>query len=565
MNTGWRAGWRGWIRIVLATSFLALIPSACNSIDAPSDRPYTATLESLSGARIRNHIEVLAADDMQGREAGTAGHLKAAEYVASQFAEIGLNPLGDRSTYFQNIDFLETRLVEGSASMVLHRGKIDRSLEFGKDFVVYGGFGGAEDSVTAPLVFVGFGIQAAEYNHDDFAGVDVNGRILVEFTGAPPQFANDERAYYSSGTGKQALAIELGAIGIVTIRTPVDQQRLTWPRVLASAASPGMRWLEADRAPHDGFPELSGNAMLSESGAEQLFQLAGRDLGELFEHHADGGGAGSFELGVSVTVSHQSAQRHTSSPNVLALLRGSDQKLRNEYVLFTAHLDHLGVRASDNGDDINNGAYDNAAGVAIVIEVAGALASLSPAPRRSVIFAAVTAEEKGLRGSDFLAHNPPAAIGDIVANINIDMPYLGYPIADVEGFGVNHSTLHNALIRATEELGIALSPDEHPELVRLIRSDQFSFVQQGIPGLNLKPGSNSSDPDIDGSELRGTFLREHYHGPSDDLDLPFSEEGAERFVRVAFLLGLIVANDEQPPKWQDGDFFGERYAQDHRD
>ncbi len=564
MSIWWRAGWRGWTRIVLATSFLALIPGGCDSIDAPPDEPYAATLESLTGARIRNHIEVLAADDMQGREAGTAGHRKAAEYVAGQFAKFGLKPFGDHNTYFQNIDFLETRIVAGSASMELHRREIDMSLEFGKDFVVYGGFGGAEESVTAPLVFVGFGIQAAKYNHDDFAGVDVSGKILVVFTGAPPQFANDERAYYSSGAGKQALAVELGAIGIVTIRTPVDQQRLTWPRVLGSAASPGMRWMEADGVPHDGFPELTGNAILSESGAEQLFLLAGKDLDVLFEHHADGG-TGSFELDVSATLNRRSSQRRISSPNVLALLPGGDGELSGEFVLFTAHLDHLGVQAGDHGDNIYNGAYDNAAGVATVIEVAGALARMSPTPRRSVIFAAVTAEEKGLRGSDFLAHNPPVANNNIVANINIDMPYLGYPIADVEGFGVNHSTLHNALIRATEELDIALSPDKHPELVRLIRSDQFSFVQQGIPGLNLKPGSNSSDPDIDGSELRGTFLREHYHGPSDDLDLPFSEEGAERFVRVAFMLGLIVANDDQPPKWQDGDFFGERYAHGRRD
>lgn len=540
---------------------LASVLVGCGENSTSSKQHYDSVFESLTGAKVRRHIEVLAADDMQGREAGTAGHRKAAEYVASQFAEIGLQPLGDDDTYFQHIKFLETRLVEESASMVLHRGDSDTVLDYGEDFVRYGGFGSKNESVTAPLVFVGFGIQAPGYTHDDFADVDVRGKILVVFTGAPPSFSSDERAFYSSGAGKQALAVRLGAVGIVTIRTPVDQKRLTWPRMLGFAKSADMRWLGPDNKAHDGFAELTGNAVLSNSGAEQLFGLVGRDLDELFEHHTNGG-TGSFELHLSATLGRQSSHQRASSPNVLALLLGSDTKLRNEYVLFTAHLDHLGVRPGENGDEIHNGAYDNAAGVAIVLEVAGALATVSPPPRRSIIFAAVTGEEKGLRGSDYLANNPPVAIHKIVANINIDMPFLGHPIADIEGLGVEHSTLHSALIRATEQRNLALTPDPRPELVRLIRSDQFSFVKQGVPGLNLKPGSTSSDPDIDGASLRNMFLHDHYHGPTDDLDLPFSEDGAQRFVRVALALGLIVANDDDSPRWKEGDFFGNRFARD---
>lgn len=534
---------------------------SCGSNGDSSGQSYDKAFESLTGAIVRNHIKILAADDMQGREAGTAGHQKAAEYVASCFSALGLKPLGDNDTYLQNINFLESRLVEESATMVLHKKDVDTVLHYGEDFVRYGGFGRADETVTAPLVFVGFGIQAPGYNHDDFAGVDVDGKILVELTGAPPRFSRDERAFYSSVEGKQALAAELGAVGIITIRTPVDQQRLTWPRVLGFAKAADMRWIDANNKAQDGFPELTGNAVLSNSGAEQLFGLAGRSLDELFERHINGD-TGGFELDVSATLDRQSTQRHASSPNVLALLPGSDPALRSEYVLFTAHLDHLGIRRAENGTEIHNGAYDNAAGVAIVIEMAGALTKVSPAPRRSIIFAAVTAEEKGLRGSDYLAHNPPVAIGNIVANINIDMPYLGYPIADVEGFGVEHSTLHEALIRATEQRKLALTPDPRPELVRLIRSDQFSFVKQGVPGLNLKPGSISSDPAIGGAELQSAYLQDHYHGTSDDLNLPFSEEGARSFARIVLALGLIVANDNERPRWKDGDFFGTRFARD---
>jgi hypothetical protein len=541
----------------------AVVIGGCNPSSGPSTDLAASALDSATGGRIRAHMEVLAADDMQGRGAGTEGHRKAAAYVASRFAEIGLDPLGDGGTYLQDIDFLESRLIPGSESFSLHQGDSEVALDAGRDFAQSGGFGEAEETVTAPLVFVGFGIQAPEYEHDDYADIDVAGKILVVLTGAPPRFAKNERAFYSSSTGKQTLAAERGAVGTVTIRTPVDRERLTWPRILGSAASSDMRWLDSSGAPREGFPQLRGSAILSESGAARLFELAGRDLEALFDRH-DQGGTGSFEFDISATLSRRSSRQRTSSPNVLAMLPGSDSVLRHEYILFTAHLDHLGIRAGDDGDNIYNGAYDNAAGVATILEVADALAKLSPAPRRSIIFAAVTAEEKGLRGSDFLAHNPPVAIEDIVANINVDMPFLGHPIADVEGFGVEHSTLHHSLLRAAEELGLELTPDPRPDLVRLIRSDQFSFVKQGVPGLNLKPGSASSDPAINGSELRTTFLRDHYHAPGDDLTLPFSEQGATRFAHVALTLGLAIANDDEPPEWKDGDFFGERYGKRER-
>lgn len=542
-----------------------LMAAACHQTPAPQvfqhSKEIEAALATISGAGVRSHMEVLAADGMQGREADTSGFRDAAAYVARHLQEAGLDPLGDDGTYFQEVDFLETRLVAGSASLTLHRDDVSETLRFGEDFIRFGGFGAVDESVTAPLVFVGFGITAPEYCHDDFAGVDIAGKILVVLTGAPPHFANDQRAFYSSSVGKQVRAVDLDAVGILTIRTPVDRERLSWPRMLAAAGSPDMRWIDAHGTPRDAYPELSGDAMLSDSGAERLFALAGRELPLLFEQHG-AGKTGSFDLGVSATVSRKSEQRRVSSPNVLGLLRGSDHRLRDEYLIYSAHLDHLGTLTSGDEDEIHNGAYDNAAGVASVLEIARAMARMKKAPRRSIIFSALTAEEMGLQGSDYLAHNMPVPIRQVVANINIDMPFLGFPIADIEGLGVEHSTLQGALERATAQLGLALTPDPLPELVRLIRSDQFSFVKQGVPGLNLKPGTTSSDPSIDGAVMHKAFLRDHYHGPSDDLSLPYSESGAERFVRAALMLGLIVANDDEPPRWNANDFFGERFASD---
>lgn len=534
--------------------------AACTApTSAPRESSTSAALESIAANDLRAHMQVLATDAMQGRETGTAAFLAAAHYVAERFADAGIAPAGDGNGYLQQVPFLETRLVADSARLSLRREGSEIPLVFAEDFVLAGSFDKVEESVTAPMVFVGFGIEAPEYEHDDYANANVTGRIAVVLTGAPPHFATDQRAFYSSGDGKREAAAGHGAVGILFVRTPTDQQRLPWRRYLSGIGRAELRWIGLDGAASNVFPRLIADGTLSESGAERLFLLAGRDLLQIFESQA-AGVVGSFDLGITATVARRSTQRRVVAPNVLGLIRGDDPVLRDEYVIYTAHLDHLGVDGAGEGDRIYNGAYDNAAGVATMLTVAKAIAGMPIPPRRSILFAAVTAEEKGLQGSSYLAENPPVPIERIVANINIDMPFLGFPIADIEGLGVEHSTLADALARACAQVGIALTPDPRPELVRLIRSDQFSFVKQGVPGLNLKPGSVSSDPAIDGGAMLEEFLHHHYHEPSDDLSLPFDNSGAERFARTALMLGLIVANDNQSPRWYDGDFFGERFA-----
>lgn len=516
-----------------------------------------ATLADITGADIHAQMVVLADDAMAGREAGSVAYDQAAAHVAGLFSAAGLRPLGDAGTYYQNIEFFETRLIPDSASMSLHASGRTTELIFKDDFIRSGGYGAVVEEITAPLVFVGHGITAPEYNHDDFDGLDVDGKILVVLSGAPAHFATDQRAFYSSGRTKTALAASKGAVGMVSVRTPVDQARRPWERYLSGIGRPGMRWLDAGGVPHAAYPQMRGNAALSESGAAKLFGLAGWDLEGLFAHHARGG-TGSFEMAVEASLSRTSIQRTVSSANVLGFVPGSDPVLRDEYVIYTAHLDHIGVRPGADGDDIHNGAYDNAAGIGIIVEIARSMMQLPP--RRSVIFAAVTAEEKGLQGSSYLAKNPPVAVDSLVANINIDMPFLGFPIKDVEAFGAEHSSLLAAVTQATREMKLDLTPDPMPEEVRFVRSDQFSFVQEGIPALAFKAGSQSSDPAIDGKAMLSDFLKNHYHRPSDDLSLPYSSEGAERFGRAAGRVGYIVANDDERPTWNPGDFFGERFT-----
>jgi hypothetical protein len=537
-----------------------MLALACGGPDVARDpAPVPESVRPITGAGLRVHMEVLATDEMQGREAGTPGYEMAADYVVEKYRELGLVPLGDAGGYRQSIDFFETRLVPESAALSLSKGGETLDLTFRDDFVRSGSYGEAEEQITAPLVFVGHGIVAPEYGHDDFAGVDVEGKILVVLSGAPPTFDTDSRAFYSSGREKAALAVDRGARGTLSVRTPVDQARRPWERSLPGIGRPGMRWRDGEGRPFGAFPELEGSAGLSESGAGKLFELSGHDLDAIFERHA-AGGTGSFEMGVSATLARRSLQREVSSANVLGVIEGSDPQLAGEYVVYTAHLDHIGVRPGKNGDDIHNGAYDNAAGIGAILEIAKAMADMRPGPRRSVIFAAVTAEEKGLQGSSYFAKNPPVPVEKIVANINIDMPYLGFPVADVHAFGAEHSTLYEPTRQATAALGLALTPDPLPAEVRFIRSDQFSFVKEGIPALAFKAGSQSSDPAQDGPALLDVFLKQHYHQASDDLDLPYSGEGAERFVRAAMLLGLHVANDDEAPRWNEGDFFGDKFA-----
>ena len=545
---------------MLAIGCLCLCAWTAFGLEPSSDAAtaFDAALATISATAFRTHMELLASDAMQGREAGTAGYVQAARYVADQFAAAGLEPMGEHG-FLQPVPLLTSRIVPDGTTLTLHCAGKEESFRFGEEFVCGGSFAAREEVVSAPLHFVGYGIQAPEYAHDDYADADVSGKIIVVLSGAPPHFATDQRAFYSSMAIKRALAVERGAVGILIVRTPPDQRRTPWERVLSGVGSAQMLWSQADGTPNEGFPSLKGEGTLSEGGAARLFRLCGQELTALIARH-EAGSTGGFSLACAATLRRASIRGATSSPNVLGLLRGSDPTLAGETILLTAHLDHLGVRRAADGDSIHNGAYDNAAGVATIIEVARAAAI--GAPRRSFLFAALTAEEKGLQGSSYLSHHLPVPIERVVANINIDMPYLGFPIADIEGLGVEHSTLHASLSRATERLGLALTPDPRPEQVRFIRSDQFSFVKLGIPALNLKPGSRSSDAAIDGTKALDAFLQDHYHRASDDLSLAFSPEAAERFVEVALAFGLIVANEVAAPRWNEGDFFGQRFGRD---
>ena len=268
----------------------------------------------------------------------------------------------------------------------------------------------------------------------------------------------------------------------------------------------------------------------------------------------------SQALGIEVTISQRSDHKQITSPNVIGLLRGSDPALAGEYVVFSAHLDHLGIGAKVDGDGIYNGFYDNAMGVSLLLEAARAFVAMPERPRRSILFIAVTGEERGLLGSDYFAHFPTVPAKSMIANVNLDMPLLLFPITDIVAFGAEHSSLKGQVKSAIAAEGFTLSPDPLPEEVRFIRSDQYSFVRQGVPAVFLVPGFQSTDPDIDGAAVGKDHRQNHYHQPSDDSTRPVDWDTALRFARANVRVGLTIASDDDRPTWNEGDFFGARFA-----
>jgi hypothetical protein len=522
--------------------------------------PVEQGLAVIDGEGIETHLRFLADDARKGRMTGTPEYDEAADYVARQFEAIGLEAGGEDGGWFQPVPMLANRIDVDSAAVVLHEEAGEQVQRWKEDFVMGGDAVRAETEIRAEVVFVGFGIHAPDMNYSDYEGVDVEDKIIAYFGGAPETFPHNERAYYSSGVVKATEAVARGAVGVVALRSRSDQKRYTWKFVSENAGMrPGMTWINLSGQAANYFPELQGGALVNEPPAEDLFSRAPISYEDALDA-ADAGTPLSTPLGIEVTLARKTDHETIASPNVVGVLRGSDPELADEYVIYTAHLDHLGTGVAINGDLIYNGMYDNAMGSSILIETARAFAAMPEPPKRSILFIALTGEERGLVGSEYFAQYPTVPSDAIVANVNLDMPLLLFPLSDVIAFGAEHSSLEGVIEEAVADEDLALTPDPMPEEVLFIRSDQYSFVKQGVPSVFLVPGFTAADPDIEGEKLWREFLQTHYHQPSDDLSRPVDWPSAVRFARANVRIGYAVAEDERRPTWNEGDFFGDRFG-----
>ena len=543
------------IRLLLPT---VLLLSACSSDEAaPPVVDENTAIDTISEQALKDHLAYLADDAREGRMAGQRGYNEAAEYVANQFAAVGVEP-GGEDGWYQQVPLISYRIDEESTTVITHRDGEDRELQYKEHFAMGGDPVREEGSVRAEVVYVGFGVHAPELGYSDYDGIDVDGKIVAMFGNAPDAFPHNERAYYSSSRTKIEEAVGRGAIGAIGLRGKRMDEYYPWERVKAQAGTrPGMAWITLTGEPADYHPELRGSAYLSTEIAHELF--AGTPISfEEARAATEASTPASTPLGFEVTLARKSMHEVITSPNVIGLVRGTDPELADEYVVFTAHLDHNGVGAAVDGDTIYNGMYDNAMGSSLLLEAARAVAA-SPA-RRSMLFIALTAEERGLLGSDYYAHYPTVPSDAIVANVNLDMPLFLYPVADIIAFGSEHSSLAATVEKAIAAEGFSLTPDPMPEENLFRRSDQYSFVRRGVPAAYLKPGFTSTDPSIDGKAIENAHRKHHYHQPSDDLSRPVDWDSAVRFARANARIGYEIANDDARPTWNEGDFFGEKFG-----
>jgi Zn-dependent M28 family amino/carboxypeptidase len=508
-----------------------------------------------SADNVRAHVTFLASDLLKGREAGSEGYDIAAAYVASQFQQLGLRPAGDKGTYFQTVPLIAYRAADQGAYVLRAPDGTATELQPSVDVLVSRNPGPAERKVSAPMVFVGYGVVAPERKRNDYRGLDVKGKIVVALTGAPAAFQTEERAYYANGRTKRAQAAAHGAIGFIQVDTPADETRRPFAASARTWQSWAMTWLRPDGRPYDVAPSVPVLGSISAVGAEKLFAGARQSFAQVVAAaQSKAGDPPRFALPRSLEATLRVESKAIESVNVAGLMEGSDPTLKNEVVVLSAHLDHIGITPPVDGDEINNGALDNAGGIATTLEVARAFREGGKAPKRSLLFLAVTAEEKGLLGAEYFARNPTIP-GALVANVNLDMPILTYDFIDVVAFGAERSSLSEAVRRAAARSGVALSPDPLPEEGLFTRSDHFRFVEVGVPSTFLMTGFQNGGE----AAFRG-FLSKCYHKPCDDLAQPLNYAAGAKFARINYEITRELADAPTRPTWNAGDFFGQKFG-----
>ena len=497
-------------------------------------------------------MSALSGDDFQGRRPGTAGYDSAAAYVARQAQNLGLEPSGMDGSYLQPIAFRRAT-VEPTAT-VFSVG--DQMLTHGRDYLTAPRTTLVDVRVEAPLVFAGYGISAPGLGYDDFEGIEVEGKLVVVMAGAPDAFGSLERTVLSSSASRDAELRERGARGVIVVQ-PEPLQSSTRPRVDFVVPTEAASDIAAATVPE----ELEASLTVSQTVAAAWFDAAGHSLDDV-RARLEAGEPTSFDLGLEGLVQARFDHEAFASPNVAALLPGTDPTLQDEVLVLTAHLDHLGVGMALAGDSIYNGTLDNASGSAALLTLASVLTQLE-APRRSILFLWVTAEESGLLGSEYFARFPSLGERRIVANQNMD-GVMGMITAasDVLAFGYEHSNLSEAVDYAVGITGTPVAPDPTPEENLFIRSDQYAFVRQGIPAIWVQGGRTALDPDRDAQAELDTWIVERYHKPTDDLDQPFDLEGVRRELRSNLLVTWYITNELGPIEWHPSSFLYQRWVRD---
>jgi hypothetical protein len=530
----------------------ALLSSASFSQNVSIPGSVKKAMNQIDTLTIRNHIAYLADDKLMGRLPGTPGYQMAVDYVIEQFKSMGVKPGGDSGLYTQRM-FLRNTLVDNSSAKAVlmdQHGNKD-SLIFGKDYLPFPHPLSSWAAGEGSLVFAGFGVDIPGF-YSDYSGIDVKGKVVVMVAGVPDGIpASTLVSHFSSPGNKMNTAFEKGAIGIVLVN-PMG----TFPNTTSKIQSNVALNPDKTKAYSRAFVGNLNFALQANRGfLNRLFMASGKNLNQTLADIKSGKNS-SFEFPLRFAASYANSHSEFESHNVVGLIPGSDPKLKNEYVVHSAHLDHVGVGKPENGDSIYNGAHDNASGVASLLEIARIYAKGGAKPKRSVLIAMVTAEEMGLVGSAYFASNPPVPKSALVANVNTDMPTVIAPLLSVVPLGAEHSSLIKNVQFATDYLGLEIEQDAEPEQNRFVRSDQYSFVVNGVPALHIKYGNKTNIPGFDMDAFIKAWRAKYYHRAADGMDGVFNFTAAKTYVQLNFLISYSIAQTSERPIWNSGDLFG---------
>lgn len=512
-----------------------------------------AAMRKTDPERIRQHVKFLADDKLEGRGTGQRGGDMAADYMVQQFKSYGLVPAGDNGSYLQKVPMVGiTPAADTSFSLVSNRGDA-RNLKVLDEYVAYDQTQQPQSDVDASIVFVGYGIVAPEFNWNDYKDVDVKGKVLLMLVNEPPSddqnfFTGRALTYYGRWVYKYEEAARKGAVGAILIHR-ADMASYPWD-VVRSSNSGEKSYLKLD-----GSPKLKVASWVQLDVAKQLISGEGLDLDKLMAD-ARSRDFRPIELHAKLKAHMVSQVRPFESNNVIAMLPGSSPRLKSQAVMYTAHYDHLGIRSDMAGDNIFNGANDNATGCGILLEIARIYSEAPKKPARSVIFASVTAEEQGLLGSEYLGKHPPIPAGKITLDLNFDdVPPLGQP-EEVEVSGAERTTFFPAVKSTAEEFRLVIRPDSHPEAGHYYRSDHFSLARVGIPSFSLNEGMKYKGHDLAwGMAEADEYTQKRYHQPSDEYHADMDFTGDAVLARFGFALGWEAANWSRLVGWKKGDEF----------
>jgi len=507
----------------------------------------------ISAERIREHTRFLSSDLLEGRGVGTRGGQLATEYIATQLALAGVKPVGANGTFFQPVPLVGVETRPGASLSASAAGRT-AAFKWAEDFVGASQTQQPEDAFEAGVVFAGHGITAREFNWDDYKGVDVTGKVVVVFTNEPPStdpkfFGGRALTYYGRWTYKYEEALRHGARACLIIHT-TPTASYGWEVVRNSW---GKEAPFVKLAP--GAKALSFQGWLTRDAGERLLGLAGRQVDDLLAA-ADKPGFKAFDLGVQLRMRVESKIRRLDSNNVAGVIPGSDPKLKDEVVIFSAHWDHLGIGDPVNGDAIYNGAIDNATGCAVVLEMARVWSSLPRKPKRSALFLFVTAEEAGLKGSEYYGQQPLVPLARTAVDLNYDALYPFGRAADVVITGADRTTVYPLVQQIARRLGLAIAEDAQPEAGHYFRSDHFSLARVGVPAFTIGHATEfAGKPAGYGQQVYQEFNSKHYHQPSDEFQADWDFTALAQAAEYGFLLGEGVANQDKLPDWKPGEQF----------